>query len=487
MNGIRILDSTHALLRDDSNWYSTLFEEAESCGYGSVRISSTEYKPEMVKAYAYYFEDRKMFDEFCYSDTKAFFDFIDFLDKISSKSLDDVMEYMVAAEVREASNSNLIRHLTNYQEEQAMGTEISVYEKMMLDHYELPRSSCRRSRLTPIRYSFKHELYILLKIKVFGYTVLKSVNASWFVADQGCQGRIVRMKPRTVLEHIADELDTNLHGRVENVSFPTADTAFNLLNAEMYYKIEVTSAEIGATFVCEESSDEEEDDDENFDPSRADGGGDSYYVGGILFNKWMGWIKHGRGCMRKYPDDRRRVEKENAHGIYIYNEHYCEGDCGDSCKFCHCERDVGEEADSDSDSDSDSFRDEFDYDRCALHKFKEELCSNLDEETIELHHYCIPCAENVKDIEADCFMPYLERLFEEVTGKSFTGDWDDLRSFFDMINPFESAYVKSIKTYEDYVSLLMPTEQVIRKRDEILQEKISAYLKEHEKGWLFKP
>ena len=258
----------------------------------------------------------------------------------------------------------------------------------------------------------------------------------------------------------------------------------------MYYKIEVTIVETGATSVCEESSDEdEEDDDENFDPSRPDGGGDSYYVGGVLYNKWMGWIKHGRGCMRKYPDDRRRVEEENAHGIYIYNEHYCEGDCGDSCKFCHCERDVGEadeadeadEAEVTTDSDSDS-----DYHRCALHESKDEICTNLDEETIELHHYCIPCAENVKDIEADCFLPYLERLFKELTGKSFTGDWENLRAFFDMINPFEFAYVKSIETYEDYVSLLMPTDQVIRKRDEILQQKITAYLKEHEKGWLFK-
>ena len=467
----------------DSEWYSTLYEQDESGGYGSIRVSRTEYKPEMVKAYVTYFEDKKMFDKFRYSDTKAFFNFIDFLDKISSKSLGDVMEFMVADEVREASNSNLIRLLTNYQEEQAMGTEISNYEKMMLDHYDSKNSS-RRSILTPISYSFKNELYILLKIKLFEYTVLKSVNATWFVVDTGCQARMVRMKSRTILEHAADELDIHLHCRVENVYFPTApdDQAFNLCSVEMYYKIDVAVVdEVVAVEICDESfSSSEEDDDENhFDPSRADGGGQSYYVGGAVFNKYMGWIKHGRGCMCKYPDDSRRDPiEENDNGIYIHNEHHCEGDCDDSCKFCHCKRDVGEES-GESDSDSVLRDDTDDYHRCALHEFKEEICTNLVEDTIDLHHYCNPCAENVKAIEGDCFTPYLERLFKELTGKSFVGDWDDLCVFFDMINPYESAYVRRIETYEDYVSLLMPTDQVICKRDEILQKKISVYLEAH--------
>ena len=488
LNGICIIEPTHRLMMIDSKWYSNLYEQAQSCGDSSIYVSLQEYKPKMVNAYVTYFEDMKMFDEFRYSDTKGFFDFIDFLDKIFSKSLGDVMEFMVADEVCEASNSNLIRQLTNYQEEQAMGTEISVYEKMMLDHYEsqsyLIRNFIKSVRsLTPITYSFKNELYILLKIKLFGYTVLKSVNATWFVVDTGCQSRIVRMKPRTILEHTADELDIHLHCRVENVYFPTAydDHAFNLCRVEMCYKIEVAVAdEVDSD---ESLSSEEEEDDDEIDPNRADGGGQSYqpyYVGGSVFNKYMGWIKHGRGCMYEYPDDSRRVPiEENGNGIYIHNEHYCEGDCDDLCKFCHCKRDVGKEsAESDSDSDSDSDLTD-DYHRCAIHESKEEICTNLEEDTIELHHYCNPCAENVEAIKDVCLMPYLQRLFKELTGKSFVGDWAELCAFFDMINPYESAYVRSIETYEDYVSLLMPTDQVICKRDMTLQEKISAYFETH--------
>lgn len=489
LNGIRILETTHELLIADSPWYSTLFEN----GCGDVYVSPSDYPSDMLRVWISYHEDRIKFNKFRYADSEGLFDFINFLDKISSMSLIDVID-LVVDEIRNEGNTNVFRQLTNYQEEQAVGTEISIYEKLMLDHFDktaacplgLPRLP--RRLLTPFSYTFKDEIYILLKIKLFGYTVLKSVNATWFVVDTVSQARIVRMKPRTKLERVAMDLDRKLHCHVEDVSFPSADKeyAFNLKNVTMCYEIAAV-ADVGAGSVTACSDDDDDDgessddedftflmEDDDYDGTRADGGGEYYYTGSALFTKWRGWIKHGWGCMVKYPDDDSRIrpQEERGHGLYVHNEHHCEGDCFRPC-VCSCDRDVGEEADFDDHSVDNFLIDQF---RCAFHQHKEEILTNLDEELMEFT-YCKDCASEVNIMESRSLIPYLHRLFEALTGKSFGGNYAQLCAFFKMIYPYDAACVSVIKTYEDYINLLMPTEQVIQHKDETLKAKIDAYLK----------
>jgi len=467
VNGIHVLKVTHTEMMEDSPFYKALFEGGETFIYVN-EISST-----MLKTYIDMFENKNMLKKFLFSDTRGYYEFIEFLDRISSKSLFTVIDVW-AQEIHYDGNKKVFMALKNYQnEQQKEETVLSLLEKEYLEKdFSYQKKS---SSLTPISYCFDDNVYIMLKVKVFQYTVLTSMNARWLYIHGS---RIVRLESVTKLERAVLSLEMSEGCCVKWVDFSKEDNLdddFNLRNANIHYKVEGHQ---------ENEEDSDVDDvssyftnvSEDFDRDRVDGGRNFYYEGGMNFDGIRGVVQHGRGEMVEYPiDERNRPQEVNRIGIYINNKIYCDiVYCYRSSKcICQCRRKVGEASSGDSDNEESDDEDEEDdgsndYDRCAFHIHKKEIYTNMESDSEMSLQYCQPCAEKSKTFQDE---EYLGRLFHAITDVTFSEEHSDMMTLLERMNPHTSL-VRDIGTFEDYVQLVKPSEQIIRHWDDRLAEQI---------------
>jgi hypothetical protein len=468
VNDIHVSELAHTEMMEDSPFYKALFEGGETC------ISVNEISPMMLKTYINMFENKSMLKKFLFSDTRGYYEFIEFLDRISSKSLFTVIDVW-ADEIRFDGNKKVFMALENYQNEQKEETVLSLSEKAYLEK-DFPYQ--KSSLLTPISYCFDDNVYIMLKIKVFMYTVLTSMNARWLYIHGS---RILRLESVTKLERAVLALEMSEGCCVKWVDFPKEDNfddGFNLLKTNIYYN------NVEGHQENEEDSDVDDDSScftnvsEDFDRERVDGGKNFYYEGGMNFDGICGVVQHGRGEMVEYPiDERNRPQEVNRTGIYINNKIYCDiVYCYRSSKcICQCRRKVGEASSGDSDDEDEESDDEDeeddsskDYDRCAFNIHKKEFHTNMESDSEMSLQYCQPCAEKSKTFQDE---EYLGRLFHAITDVTFSGEHSDMMSLLDRINPYTSL-VREIETFEDYIQLVKPSEQVIRHWDDRLEEQI---------------
>ena len=451
----RVSERTRNKMMEDSSFYTILLEGDET----SIPVDPISRT--MLETYIRMLKDKSMLKEFLFSDTPGYYKFIEFLDQISSKSLSAVIE-VLAQEIRCDGNKEVFMALENYLDEQAMEpTVLSLHEKAYLEK-EWPYQ--KSPYLSPIKYRFDDNVYILLKIKVFEYTLLTSKNARWLISGS----RFNRLESSTKLERSVQDFETLVGRCVKCVDSPNAKyvEAFDMLNTEIHYFNDQED---------EEDSGGEDDDDScytnvsvDFDSRRVDGGGNFYYEGATKFDKLTGFQQHGRGEMVEYPiDARNRPLEVNRSGIYISNTFFCECECPRSTQcICRCHRKVGEASSDDSDDDdTDDEDDDDDYERCAFNRNKREMCTHMESQTMSLR-YCQPCAEYLDAIEDN---GYYHRLFKVVTGVDFTGEDSEMMALFDKMNP-HTTLVRQIETFEDYVQLLKPSEHWIRQLDERLED-----------------
>lgn len=462
VNEVHVLKLTHTEMMEDSPYYKALFEG------GETSISVVEISETMLRTYINMFENkRSMLKKFLFSDTKGYYEFIEFLDRISSKSLFTVIDVW-AQEIRYDGNKKVFMALENYQDEQKVETVLSLCEKAYLENdYPYQKSSS----LSPISYRFDDNVYIMLKIKIFEYTVLTSMNARWLYIHGS---RIVRLESVTNLERAVLAFEMSEGCCVKYLAFLSAevDDAFNLRNTNIHYNVEGHQENQEDSDVSSCSTNVSED----FDYKRVDGGKNFHYEGGMKFDGIRGVVQHGRGEMVEYPiDARNRPLEVNRIGIYINNMYHCDGECPRSSKcLCQCRRMVGEASSGDSDDEDDDTDDEDedddfsnDYDRCAFHMKKKEICTHMEQSTMSLS-YCQSCAEKLETIKDE---EYYDRLFHAITEVKFTGGHSELMTYFDRMNPHTSL-VTDIETFEDYVQLVKPSEQIIRQCDDRLEEQI---------------
>ena len=452
VNGVHVSKLTHTEMMEDSPYYKALFEG------GETSIYVVDINPMMLKLYMRMLEDKSMLKLFLFSDTRGYYKFIEWLDRISSKSLPNVLE-ILAQEIRYDGNKKIFMALENYQNEQREvdATVISLYEKAYLEmDYPYPTSS-----LSPISYRFDDNVYIILKIKVFEYTVLTSMNARWLYIHGS---RIVRLESVTNLERIVMAFERLEGCCVKWVDFPSAgdNHAFDMRNTNIHYYQEGDNVSSCSS--------------EDFVFERVDGGGNFLYEGCTTFDSKGGFVRHGKGEMVEYPnDDRNRPLEVNQIGIYVNNIFYCDGECHRSSKcFCQCRREVGEASSGDSDNEDEDTDDEDegdddtdDYVRCAFNINKEENFTHMEQTTMSLQ-YCQPCAAKLKTVEDE---EYYGRLFHAITEVTFSGHHSKLMTLFDRMNP-HSTVVTDIQSFEDYVRLVKPSEQIIRQLNDRLAEQI---------------
>lgn len=450
VNGIHVSKLTHTEMMEDSQFYKALFEG------GETSIYVNEISPTMFKTYINMFEGISMLKKFLFSDTRGYYEFIEFLDRISSKSLSTVIDVWA-----QYVNKEVFMAIKNSEDEQTVESVLHLSQKAYLEK-DFPSSS-----LSPVSYRFDDNVYIMLKIKVFQYTVLTSMNARWLYIHGS---RIVRLESVTKLERAVLALEMSEGCCVKYVDFPSAglDHAFNLRKTNIYYNVE------------RHQENEEVDDSscstnvsENYDSRRVDGGENFHYEGAMKFNGIRGVEQHGRGEMVEnaiaYPSEVNRI------GIYTNNMYHCDGECPRSSKcLCQCRRNVGEASSGDSDDEDedtdDEDEDDFsnDYGRCAFNKHKKEICTHMEQSTMSLQ-YCQPCAEKLETVQDE---EYYGRLFHAITDVTFSGEHSELMTLFDRMNPYHTSLVRDIETFEDYVQLVKPSEQIIRQLDDRLEEQI---------------
>jgi len=471
VNDIHVLELAHTEMMEDSPFYKALFEGGETC------ISVNEISPMILRTYINMIENKSMLKEFLFSDTRGYYEFIEFLDRISSKSLFTVIDVW-AQEIRYDGNKKVFMALENYQNEQKEETVLSLSEKAYL---EKDKGYQMSSLLTPISYCFDDNVYIMLKISVFQYTVLTSMNARWLYIHGS---RIDRLESVTKLERAVLALEMSEGCCVKRVDFPkddNLDDGFNLLKTNIHYS-NVEGHQENQEYSDVDDSSSFTDVSEDFDSERVDGGKNFYYEGGMKFDGICGVVQQGWGKMVEYPIDERNSPLEvNRIGIYANNKYYCNLDCSLPSKcICRCRRKVGEASSGDSDDEDEESDDEDEedkisnnYDRCAFHIRKIEIHTNLESDSEMSLQYCQPCAEKLKTIEDK---EYLGRLFHAITEVTFSGGHSsDMMSLLDRMNPHTSL-VKSIETFEDYVQLVKPSEQVIRHWDNCLEEQIRCFI-----------
>jgi hypothetical protein len=291
---------------------------------------------------------------------------IDFCFKQNTKLLEGIINY---SEEKNQMDTALRRHQEDFINWVTAGNEID-------NNYE------------PCRFRFTDEIWILLKIGFFCYTVVKTAGCVFVSTEKFAV--FSRLEPKTPSE-------------MQMLNYPRFVTKVELENQQKiltdHYGFSLNYCRI----------------------TYNDG---SAYRGSVLIHPIAGFIRHGDGCF--YHGDTILQEGKFIFDT-LHKSIFDEEDC--ECKLCNCYN-MGQ-AFPDEDDDSD-------YAKCYFHTEKYEtniwLC---DDEDIVRFDYCFECSEALK--------PY-QRVFDDSLLGTSAAQGDNSAVSIKLISTYED-YVHYLMKY----------------------------------------
>lgn len=292
--------------------------------------------------------------------------------------------------------------------------------------------------ITDGKYRFSDNIWILIKIALFKYKVVRTFGLSH--VSLFCLNYLaLSEKPQCVLDELVRSETMNYPIKISGTLY--ADNTFDLGNCSMEYR-----------------------------------SGNSYQ-GNIIVDKDIGYLRHG--------DNGSFYSSDNIlehHGRYVYDfyDYGCDSNRDDvicHCDLCYCKRrssnyeSMFEEEDDDDEMNDDQCcsRENYNYHIQLVTSVQPFRIRHCEECTVGMWQHCASLRvrkmrywNKILDLNLTESQIYNKMLFEMISKSR--------------VDPLADIYIKSIENYQDYIQYIEPSPKIIQERARYLNEKLDTII-----------
>jgi len=315
---------------------------------------------------------------------KDFYDLIEVLNFFMSKSFP--LTAKVFGDIVEI-NPGVVDKIDNWLEERTFSVLHDMEEKFLNWSLTL---SCDLPRNTVLSYPYRftEAVWIMLKIEMFAYHLVRTLGATFLAT--GAMAILRRLAPRTDFER---QMVTNQNfvTKIEMVEEKGRLTEFNefcLKYCKLTYSDNCT------------------------------------YEGGVYIHPIGGPLRHGYGTIYEAQDENSPDEGIIIQdGKWLLNEFHCEINVVCPCALCNCDDDDEDEEDEDEDDD---------YMKCCFHHGRKEWNISIDYDHEDSDYtYCYYCKTALEPVKTRVDGEFLEMSNGE-PGKTLMETITTYKQYMDM-------------------------------------------------------